>query len=349
MALVTLTHPNEQVQVSGVQLINKCNLFKNNVALAAAPYVIQCRIPLGVFRRFISALEDGAIRITNANCSGLSLLSEEFGFQALSARLTEFKASDEFAEALAAAEAVSRIAALEEDSIQRDRAIAALQAHCFLPKADVDARQRIQLLEERAFQRDREMVSFSGKIARVELRQQQAALKTELGQLRSAMETISKRLTAQAAAAHEQERLVGELQREQARLSAAVDAMRASVDGFVARVSPQIGELQAEQARLKGESARILPAAPTAPSVSPLRSAIVTGFPEIFAEFNETAIQPSVAWKPRRIHGERVSPTMQRPRPDPDADRRRRREYFRRVYAGEVGITEMEQRLGRGE
>jgi hypothetical protein len=88
MSLVELVHPQGSHQVSVVPLLNKCYLFKNNLALAIAPYRLQSEVSLEAFRDFVSALEDKPINIKDRNFPGLSQLSEEFGFQSLSKKLS---------------------------------------------------------------------------------------------------------------------------------------------------------------------------------------------------------------------------------------------------------------------
>jgi uncharacterized coiled-coil protein SlyX len=105
-----------------VTLMTKCTLFKNTPALLTAPYRVESPIPVSVFRAFLSALTGGAVEMTSANWAPLSLLSEEFGFDSLSASLSAFRppVQDE--------EARSRITDLEERALGRAREIAALQA-----------------------------------------------------------------------------------------------------------------------------------------------------------------------------------------------------------------------------
>jgi hypothetical protein len=124
---VTLVHPEEQVPVAATRLIEKCTRFKTNPALASAPYAVKSPVPIRVFREFFSALDDGAIEITNANFAGLSLLSTEFGFDGLTAQLSDFRSSAAFAGEVADAEARARIAALEERALERDKDLARVQ------------------------------------------------------------------------------------------------------------------------------------------------------------------------------------------------------------------------------
>jgi hypothetical protein len=125
---VTLVHPHEHYQVPAPRLIDKCTLFKQNLPLVCAPYSVKSSVPIEVFRTFISALDDGVIEITKSNFAELSLLSTEFGFEAMSARLSAFRSSESFAGGPADSEARARISALEERAIERDFEIAALEA-----------------------------------------------------------------------------------------------------------------------------------------------------------------------------------------------------------------------------
>jgi hypothetical protein len=106
-------------------LMTKCTLFQNKPALLSAPYRVESPIPAEVFRAFVSGLEGGAVKITSANWAPLSLLSEEFGFDSLSADLSAFRPP---VPAMSDGEARSRITDLEERALGRDREIAALQA-----------------------------------------------------------------------------------------------------------------------------------------------------------------------------------------------------------------------------
>jgi uncharacterized coiled-coil protein SlyX len=187
MALVKLVHPREEAEVSPMQLISKCTLFKNNLALLSAPYRITSRITAEVFRAFVSALEDRAVEITAANSSPLLLLSGEFGFEALAADLSAFRSS---APMVADGAARSRIADLEERALAWDRTIAALQAG---------------------------LVSSVGNLAR---------LSSAVEFLRAVLETAESRTSAKAS---ELELGHSRLQSESVRLSSALESLRAEV------------------------------------------------------------------------------------------------------------------------
>jgi hypothetical protein len=57
MATVSLVHPQGTFQVSGRMLVQKSNLFSNNLALITSPYHVQSHVSLTDFRDFVSALE----------------------------------------------------------------------------------------------------------------------------------------------------------------------------------------------------------------------------------------------------------------------------------------------------
>jgi hypothetical protein len=130
MACVDLVHPGGTRQILGRALVNKCTLFETNMALLTAPYSVLSAVPLSAFDAFVTALDDGPIEITNANFRALSQLADEFGFGALAAQLSAFRASPAFSAALAieAPEMDGRVAALEERALLRGRENAGLQA-----------------------------------------------------------------------------------------------------------------------------------------------------------------------------------------------------------------------------
>jgi hypothetical protein len=119
MALVELVHPQGNPPVSVGPLIMKCDLFKNNPALTITPYRIQSGVSLEDFQDFVTALEDKPMDIKDRNFLGLSQLSEEFGFQALLAKLSSYRRSAGLSDAQTA-ECRSRISALEERAHQHE-------------------------------------------------------------------------------------------------------------------------------------------------------------------------------------------------------------------------------------
>jgi hypothetical protein len=154
MSLVELVHPQGSRQVSVVPLITKCDLFKNNPGLAIAPYQVQSGVSLEDFRDFLSALEDKPININDRNFPGLSQLSEEFGFQVLSMKLSTHRRSPRLSSAQTA-ECLSRISVLEERTGQHEDQLAALQSALFpaLQRFEADWRASPQNWRHSATQR----------------------------------------------------------------------------------------------------------------------------------------------------------------------------------------------------
>jgi hypothetical protein len=139
MSVVALVHPSGTATVSVRRLAGQCTLFAGDPALAAPPYTVRASVPLSLFRDFVAALEGEAIQITNGTVGGLSLLCAEFGFQALTAKLSEFRASPAFrpAQAMDDCEARLRLAALEERWRDRDHEIARLCSRMSRLEAEV--------------------------------------------------------------------------------------------------------------------------------------------------------------------------------------------------------------------
>jgi lambda repressor-like predicted transcriptional regulator len=134
MSSVTLIHPEEEWKVLVLHVVTKCTLFQNHVLLATGRYKIRSSVPLDVFQQFVLALNGASVTITEANLSGLFLLSEEFGFEALYLQLLEFKGSTkqrrkentEICERLAALE--ERATTFGEQSQQQEHGIEMLQS-----------------------------------------------------------------------------------------------------------------------------------------------------------------------------------------------------------------------------
>jgi hypothetical protein len=87
MAEIDLVHPNEVRRISVIPLMEKCTLFKTTLSLLGCPYQVKSQVSVPAFREFVSALEGKCPEITSANVEGLSLLCDEFGFEALTAQL----------------------------------------------------------------------------------------------------------------------------------------------------------------------------------------------------------------------------------------------------------------------
>jgi hypothetical protein len=97
MSLLSLVHPEQTLTVPLPQATTKCTVFQKNPTLLEAPYSLRSKVPLTLFRQFVSALEGNAIEITSANFSGLSRLCEEFGFEGLRAKLSKSPPAQETA------------------------------------------------------------------------------------------------------------------------------------------------------------------------------------------------------------------------------------------------------------
>jgi hypothetical protein len=93
---ITLVHPNESVRISGRLLVQKGNLFADNLALGASPYTLQSPVSLDDFRTFVSPLEGDTVVIRNEDFRGLSQLCEEFRFGDLVAQLARFGEAGNF-------------------------------------------------------------------------------------------------------------------------------------------------------------------------------------------------------------------------------------------------------------
>jgi hypothetical protein len=125
----TLIHPRGTIQVSPKLLVQKCGLFGDNPPLTATPYVLTSEVSFSDFVEFVSELEDKHVQITRDNVRGLSLLCDEFRFQAFSRRISKsHKASNLMKSApMEDSEARMRIAVLEEQVAQLQQAVALLQ------------------------------------------------------------------------------------------------------------------------------------------------------------------------------------------------------------------------------
>jgi hypothetical protein len=75
-------HSQRTHQGSIIHLKTKCDLFKNNPALAMTPYRVQSEVSLDDFQDFISILEDKPINVNDKNCIARSQFVQEFCFQA---------------------------------------------------------------------------------------------------------------------------------------------------------------------------------------------------------------------------------------------------------------------------
>jgi hypothetical protein len=102
-------------------------LFKINLFLVCAPYTIKASVSLEVFRASIATLEDGPIKVMEANWARRSLLCSLFGFGALAWRLSGFHSSAGIAGRTVNAETHELVAGMEERVLARERDAAVLQ------------------------------------------------------------------------------------------------------------------------------------------------------------------------------------------------------------------------------
>jgi hypothetical protein len=98
MAKVTLTHPQQTLQVLEKLLVQKCGLFMEDAVLLASPYTVKSKVSLSAFQALVSALEGASVPITNENMGGLPRLCEEFHFGELAQRLSQFRGSGDLNE-----------------------------------------------------------------------------------------------------------------------------------------------------------------------------------------------------------------------------------------------------------
>jgi hypothetical protein len=85
----TLVHSEENREVSTLQIIKKCTLFRNNFSLLTTPYSIKSPIPLTTFQDFISIINGQSVPIADSHLFSLSTLCKEFGFTAFVSRLSK--------------------------------------------------------------------------------------------------------------------------------------------------------------------------------------------------------------------------------------------------------------------
>jgi hypothetical protein len=83
MAKVKLIHPQQRVEISGRILVQKSDLFTDNLAFITFPYTLKSQVSIVSFQDFVAAVDDKAVTIKNNNFSGLSRLCDEFRFRDL--------------------------------------------------------------------------------------------------------------------------------------------------------------------------------------------------------------------------------------------------------------------------
>jgi hypothetical protein len=71
----------ETLKVPVWKLARECNPFGDDCLLLNAQYAVRAPLSVDDFRQFVLELEEKDVAVTNSNISGLSLLSDEFGFR----------------------------------------------------------------------------------------------------------------------------------------------------------------------------------------------------------------------------------------------------------------------------
>jgi archaellum component FlaC len=163
MAIVTLIHPQERVEVSSRLLVRKSDLFADDPTLANSPYSLKSQASPSDFREFIAVLEGTAVKVTNNNVKGLSQLCEEFRFRDFAAQLSQFRESGSFTENAAFLPALKkRILALEEQMQDGKREIASLRRE--LGRVQHSSEERIRTEAESASRRANEVEKHVGEV-----------------------------------------------------------------------------------------------------------------------------------------------------------------------------------------
>jgi hypothetical protein len=139
-----LVHPRETLKVLIWKLVRECRLFTDNLMLVGAPYSVRAPVSVDDFRLFVSALEDKPVEVTNSNFGGLSLLCDEFGFAALSERLSAFRRSPDFKDVTAQKDSEERLrlSALEERLLLRDQEFALRHSQIERQNARIEALEK---------------------------------------------------------------------------------------------------------------------------------------------------------------------------------------------------------------
>jgi hypothetical protein len=120
MTLLELVHPRETRKLPIQCLQDTCTLFIQAPNLLNAPYSLKSRVSLEDFRDFAAALEDRPLQITAKIFAGLLRLCDEFGFESLSVRLSDFLRSGD-------RELRLRVQRLEEGALARERQLERLE------------------------------------------------------------------------------------------------------------------------------------------------------------------------------------------------------------------------------
>jgi hypothetical protein len=112
MTFLEIIHPRETRKLPKQRLQDACTLFTQDAPLLNGQYTLTSRVSLQDFRAFVAALEK--------NFTGLLHLCDEFGFEDLSVRLSDFLRSGD-------RELRRRVLLLEEGAIVRERQIERLE------------------------------------------------------------------------------------------------------------------------------------------------------------------------------------------------------------------------------
>jgi len=102
--------------------VNTCSLFLRDPTLLTMPYDVRSPASLAVVREFIAAIDGSFPEINSSNISELTLLCDEFGFQALKEKLTEFSSKCVFIDS----DLRIMIQTLEDQLLQVQRQLCAL-------------------------------------------------------------------------------------------------------------------------------------------------------------------------------------------------------------------------------
>jgi hypothetical protein len=82
--------PAARIQISGRTLVQKSDLFADNLALITSPYTLKSQVSFGSFQNFVAAVEGKAVTIKNENFSGLSRPCDEFRLRELGCGFRNF-------------------------------------------------------------------------------------------------------------------------------------------------------------------------------------------------------------------------------------------------------------------
>jgi hypothetical protein len=88
----SLVHQGEIVKVARANLLEKCRLFRDGGFPATEYYNVRSPVAVEVFRAFAGTIDGIDLELTNENVIDIQVLSEEFGYEELAARVPEFLA-----------------------------------------------------------------------------------------------------------------------------------------------------------------------------------------------------------------------------------------------------------------